>query len=170
MTQPAIYTASVPVLKQILTALSTILGKAQAHADAKKYDASALLQARLFPDMFALTRQVQIAADFAKSISARLAGVEVPVMADDEVTIEQLQARIAKVLAFMDGLPVSAFDSAATRHIVLNPGTPRERQFNGEVFLHRYGLPNFYFHVTTAYNLLRQSGVEIGKRDFLGAV
>lgn len=162
------HTATVPVFRQILGALSGVLTKAEAHAAAKKIDPDALLQARLYPDMFALARQVQVAADFAKSISARLANVPVPGFEDTERTFADLQARIAKTLAFVDSLPASAFDAAAERQIVIQPGTPRERSLDARTYLMSYGLPNFFFHVTTAYAILRHNGVEVGKRDYVG--
>ncbi|MDP3137034.1 MAG: DUF1993 domain-containing protein [Burkholderiaceae bacterium] len=164
----SIYTASVPVFRQILGALSGVLTKAEAHAESKKIAPDALLQARLYPDMFALTRQVQVAADFAKSISARLADVPVPGFEDTERTFAELQARIAKTLAFIDTLPASAFDAAHERKVVIQPGTPRERSLDARTYLMSYGLPNFFFHVTTAYAILRHNGVEVGKRDYIG--
>jgi uncharacterized protein len=165
----AIYTASIPVFKQMLGGLSGVLAKAEAHADAKKIDPDALLQARLYPDMFALLRQVQVATDFAKSVSARLAGVEVPKVADTEKTFSELQARIASVVAFIEGLNPASFEAAATREIVTQAGTPKEKRFSGESYLFNYGLPHFFFHTTTAYAILRHSGVEVGKKDYIGS-
>ena len=167
MTSP-IYTASIPVFKQMLGGLQGVLAKAAAHAEAKKIDPAALLQARLFPDMFPLLRQVQVASDFAKSVSARLAGVEVPKLADTEQSFAELQARIATVLAFLDGLDPALFDEAATREIVTQAGTPKEVRFTGQNYLLHYGLPHFFFHTTTAYALLRHNGVEVGKKDYVG--
>lgn len=161
--------ASVPVFKQMLGGLADVLAKAEAHAGARHIDPQVLLQSRLFPDMFALLRQVQIACDFAKGVSARLAGVEVPSVADDESTFAQLQARIQSTLAFLEGLPVAAFDEAGSREIVLRPGTPKERRFAGGPYLLSYGLPQFFFHVATAYAILRHNGVELGKKDYMGA-
>lgn len=166
----SMYSASVPVLKQFLTGLNEILKKAEDHATEKKIDPNALLQARLFPDMFALTRQVQIAADFAKGIVARLAGVEVPSYEDNEQTFEELRARIAKTLAFIDTIAPEQFEGSETREILLHPGTPRERKFAGQVYLTQFGLPQFFFHVTTAYALLRHNGVSIGKKDYMGVI
>ena len=165
---PAIYTASIPVFKQMLGGLSSVLAKAEAHVVAKKIDPNALLQARLYPDMFALLRQVQVASDFAKSVSARLAGVDVPKLADDEQTFADLQARIATVLAFIEGLDASLFAEAATREIVTQAGTPKEKRFTGESYIFNYGLPHFFFHTTTAYAILRHNGVEVGKKDYVG--
>ena len=163
------YTTSIPVFKQMLTSLHTILGKAEAHAAEKKIEPAALLQARLFPDMFPLIRQVQIAADFAKGVSARLAGVEVPVYDDKEQTFAELQALITKTMAFIEGLSPAQFDGSEAREIVLRPGTPKEKKLVGQSYLSNYGLPQFFFHVTTAYALLRHSGVDVGKRDYMGA-
>ena len=166
---PFMYTASVSVFKQMLLSLQAILLRAEAHAVEKKIEPAALLQARLFPDMFALTRQVQIAADFAKSVSARLAGVDVPAMEDNEQSFAELQTRIAKTIAFIDGLSAAQFESSQEREIVLRPGTPKEKKLLGQAYLLNYGLPQFFFHVTTTYDILRHNGVEIGKRDYMGA-
>ncbi len=163
------YSASVPVFKQMLGGLQDVLRKADAHATDKKINPDAFLQARLFPDMFALTQQVQVATDFAKSVPARLAGVDVPKIEDNEKTFADLQVRITTVLAFLDSLSESQFSDAAAKEIVLRPGTPKEKRLSGQVYLLGYGLPQFFFHVTTAYGLLRQGGVEIGKKDFMGA-
>lgn len=165
----SIYSASVPVFKQMLGGLQDVLRKAEAHATEKKINPDAYLQARLFPDMFALLQQVQIATDFAKSVPARLAGVEVPKIEDNEKTFADLQARITTVLTFLDTLNESQFSDAASREIVLRPGTPKEKRLTGQVYLLGYGLPQFFFHVTTAYGLLRQGGVDIGKKDFMGS-
>ena len=165
----SMYDASVPVIKQMLASLSELLAKAEAHAAEKKIEPAALLQARLFPDMFPLARQVQIACDFAKSIPSRLAGIEVPAYDDTEQTFEQLQARIARTLALIDGIDPASFAGSEAMEIVLRPGTPKERTLDGKTYLLAYGLPQFFFHVTTAYALLRHNGVEIGKKDFMGA-
>ena len=165
----AIYTASIPVFRQMLGGLKDVLAKAEAHVADKKLDPNAFLQARLFPDMFPLLRQVQVATDFAKSVSARLAGVEVPKVEDSEQTFADLQARIDNVLAFTGGLDSAKFDAAATREIILRPGTPKEKHMTGETYLLAYGLPQFFFHVTMAYALLRHNGVEVGKKDFMGS-
>lgn len=165
----AIYTASIPVFKQMLGGLKEVLRKAEAHATEKKIDPNALLQARLYPDMFPLLRQVQVASDFAKSVSARLAGVEVPKLDDKEQSFADLQARIDTVLAFIDGLPMDNFEAAATREIVTQAGTPKEKRFTGQSYLFNYGLPHFFFHTTTAYAILRHNGVEVGKKDYIGS-
>ncbi|GAB3470532.1 DUF1993 domain-containing protein [Polaromonas eurypsychrophila] len=164
----SMYQASVPVFKQMLGALSAVLAKAEAHAVAKKIEPNALLQARLFPDMFALLRQVQIACDFAKGVSARLAGAEVPGFEDKEETFADLQARIEKTLAFVTSLEVSQIDGSEERRIVTQAGTPKEKIFTGQSYLLNYGLPHFFFHTTTAYAILRNSGVDVGKKDYVG--
>ena len=165
----SMYNASVPVFKQMLGGLDGVLAKADAHTAEKKLDPSVLVQSRLFPDMFPLNRQVQIACDFAKGVSARLAGVEVPVDEDKEQTLPELRARIAKTIAFIDGIDAAKFDGSAQREIITRPGTPRERKFVGLAYLLTYGLPQFFFHVTTAYALLRHNGVVVGKPDYMGA-
>ncbi len=165
----SLYTASVPVFKQLLGGLDDVLVKAQAHADQKKIEPGALIQARLFPDMFPLAKQVQIACDFARGVTARLAGTEVPSNEDKEQTFDELRALIGRTLAFVDGFDEASFAGGAQREIVLRPGTPKEKRLSAERYLLNYGLPQFLFHVTTAYALLRHNGVEIGKRDFMGA-
>ncbi|MBC7681342.1 MAG: DUF1993 domain-containing protein [Ferruginibacter sp.] len=165
----SLHQASVPLFVQILGGLSSVLHKAEVHAADKKIDPSVLLQSRLFPDMFALTRQVQIAADFAKGGAARLAGVDVPAYEDNEVTFADLQARIAKTLAFIQSLPVADIEAGADRTIVLRAGTPKEQTLAGSSYLLNYTLPHFFFHATTAYDILRHNGVEVGKKDFVGS-
>ena len=167
---PTMHAASVPVFRQMLGSLKSLLATADAHATARNIEPGALLQARLYPDMFALLRQVQIATDFAKGACARLAGAEVPSQPDTEQTFAELQTRIDATLAFIDNLPAADFDAAATREIVLRPGTPKEVRFAGERYLLHYALPQFFFHVTTAYALLRHNGVEVGKKAFMGSV
>jgi hypothetical protein len=165
----SMHAASIPVFRQMLNSLKDILSKAEAHTTDKKIEPNAFLQARLFPDMLPLTRQVQIAADFAKGVSARLAGVDVPTYEDTEQSFADLQARIAKTLAFIDGLNSAQIDGSEQREIILRPGTPKEQKFTGQAYLLHYGLPQFFFHVTTAYAILRHNGVEIGKRDYMGS-
>ena len=165
----SMHTASVPVFQQMLKALSDILAKAEAHATERKIDEAAFLQARLYPDMFPLVRQVQIGCDFAKSVSARLANAEVPSYEDNEASFAELQQRITRTLTFIGGLDAAQFEGSEQREIVLRPGTPKERTFGGQAYLLAYGLPQFFFHVTTAYDLLRHGGVAIGKKDFMGA-
>jgi hypothetical protein len=163
-----VYTTSVPVFKQLLKSLSAILTKAEAYAIEKKFEPKILLDARLFPDMFPLIRQAQVAADFAKSVSARLAGVEIPVYEDNEQTFADLQARISKTLSFIESLTPAQFVGSETREIVLRPGTPKEKKLVGHNYLYNYGMPQFFFHVTTAYAILRHNGLEVGKGDFMG--
>jgi len=162
-----LYSASVPVFRQILGSLATILAKAEAHVDAKKLDPDALLQARLFPDMFPLLRQVQLATDFAKGAAARLAGMEVPRYDDVEHDFEGLQARLEKTLAFLDTVERESVDAGGERDVTIGTGA-NQRQFKGQAYLLHYALPNFYFHAATAYDILRHNGLDIGKRDFVG--
>ena len=164
----SLYTASIPVFTQMLGGLDDVLAKTQAHAAEKNIEPSAFTQARLFPDMFALSKQVQIACDFARGVSARLAAADVPVYEDKEQTFDELRALITKSLAFIAGFDASRFEGSAQREIVLRPGTPKEKRLSGERYLLNYGLPQFFFHVTTAYALLRHNGVQIGKRDYMG--
>jgi hypothetical protein len=164
-----LYQTSVPVFRQMLLALGDVLGKAEAHAEARKVDPAVLLQARLALDMLPLVRQVQIACDFAKSVPARLAGVEVPAYDDNEQNFAELKARIARTVALLDGMTAAQFDGSESLEIVLRPGTPKEKKLSGRAYLLAYGLPQFFFHVTTAYNVLRHVGVEIGKKDFMGS-
>jgi hypothetical protein len=161
------YQASVPVFQQTLTALSNILKKAAAHAEAKKIDPSIFINARLAPDMYALARQVQIASDQAKGASARLAGVDIPSFADTETTFDELQARIAKTLDFIKSLKPAQFEGAATRNVTLKVGG-QDMTFPGATYLFHFVYPNFYFHAATAYDILRHHGVDVGKRDFIG--
>ena len=164
----SLYDASVPVFEQMLGGLDAVLGKAQASAVARKLEPAALIQARLYPDMFPLSKQVQIACDFARGVSARLAGADVPAYEDKEETLDELRALIARTLEFVASFDASRFDGSASREIVLRPGTPKEKRLSGTNYLLKYGLPQFFFHVTTAYALLRHNGVEIGKRDYMG--
>jgi uncharacterized protein len=165
----AMYDHSIPVFAKMLGNLSTILDKAAKHCEARKIDPNALLGARLFPDMFPLTRQVQIAADQAKGCAARLAGLEVPKYEDTEKTFDELKARIAKTLAFVNGVKADQLANSAGRDVTLplrgNPVT-----FKGEWYLKHFVMPNFYFHVTTAYDILRHNGVELAKGDFIGGM
>lgn len=160
------YDSSVPVFTHFLHSLSAILKKAEAHCAAKKIDPSVILNLRLAPDMYPLTRQVQIASDAAKGAGARLAGVAVPSFPDEEKTFEELQARIGKTIAFLSGLSKVQFEGAESRAISLKAGG-REMNFTGFAYLETWAKPNFYFHATTAYAILRQGGVELGKSDYL---
>ena len=165
----SLYNATVPVFKQMLLALSDVLKKGEEYAAQKKFDSTVLLQARLFPDMLPLVRQVQIACDFAKSVPSRLAGVEVAAYEDTEQTFAELQQRIAKTLTLISAFTPAQLDGSAVKEIVLRPGTPKEKKLVVEDYALKYGMPQFFFHVTTAYNLLRSIGVEIGKKDFMGS-
>lgn len=164
----SMYEASVPVFTQILNSLAAIIDKAETHANEKNIDPAALLQARLYPDMFPFLRQIQVAADFAKGCSARLAGVEVPRYEDTEKSFADLRERIARTLAFINDLPRDAIEASDQRDIVTGSGA-KVREFKGQDYLVHYALPHFYFHATTAYALLRHNGVEIGKKDFVGS-
>jgi hypothetical protein len=168
MTSP-MYINSVPVFKQLLVALKAILAQADAHAAANSIEPEAFLQARLYPNMFPLVKQVQIAADFARGVSARLAGVDVPVYEGKEKSFADLDALLAQSLQFIESVDAAKFAGSETKEIVLRPGTPKERKLSGQAYLSHYGLPQFLFHVTTAYALLRHNGLPIGKRDFMGA-
>jgi hypothetical protein len=161
------FEASVPAFLQMLKNLSAILDKAEAFATEREIEPDVLLNWRLASDMFPLVRQVQIAADFAKGTTARLAGAEVPKYADDETTFAALKARMAKTVKFVEGFKPKDIDGSETRDITLTVGG-QDMHFKGEPYLVHFALPNFYFHATTAYNILRRCGVEIGKRDFIG--
>ena len=163
----SLYAASVPSFQVSLKALKGILQKADAHAVAAKVDASVYLQARLYPNMFPLVRQVQITCDFAKGCAARLAGIEMPKFDDNEATFADLQARIDKTLEFLGSVQPGQIDGQEGRDIEIKAGT-RTLNFKGQAYLTGFVLPNFYFHATAAYAILRHSGVEIGKGDFLG--
>jgi hypothetical protein len=165
----SLYDIAVPVFDATLKNLSALLDKGAAQAAARNFDPSALLQARLSPDMFPLTRQVQIAADAAKFGVARLTGVEAPRFEDDETTFEALKARIEKTRAFIASVPREKFEGAETRRVEV-PTRAQTYAFDGQSFLLHWALPNFYFHVVTAYDLLRHNGVDVGKRDYLGQV
>lgn len=164
----SLYSATVPVFKQMLLALSDVLKKGEEHAQNRKFDPAVLLQTRLFPDMLPLVRQVQIACDFAKSVPARIAGVEVAAYEDSEQSFAELQQRIAKTLALIEGMTAEQLNGSAVTELVLRPGTPKEKKLTVEDYALKYGMPQFFFHVTTAYNLLRHNGVEIGKKDYMG--
>jgi hypothetical protein len=161
--------ASLPVFEIGLNALSGVLDKVAAYAAAKKIEPSVLLNYRLAPDMFALTRQVQVACDQAKNGAARLAGVEPPKFEDNETTIDQLKERLAKTVAFLKTLDAKAMDASTEREITFPLG-PAKGHMKGSDYLNHFVLPNFYFHLTAAYSVARHAGVEIGKRDFLGAI
>lgn len=164
----SLYDTTVPVFKQMLLALSDVLKKAEAQAQERQYDPAVLLQTRLFPNMLPFVRQVQIACDFAKSVPARIAGIEVASYEDSEQTFAELQERISKTVAVLDTMSAAQFEGGADKQIVLRPGTPKEKTLSGQDYVLRYGLPQFFFHVTTAYDLLRHNGIEIGKKDYMG--
>lgn len=163
----SMYNASVPVFVRMLGNLSAILTKAAAYAEAKKIEPRVLLEARLYPDMLPFTRQVQIASDMAKSGAARLAGVDVPKFEDNEASFDELQARIAKTIDFVQSVRPEQFNGSEDRDITI-PLRDRTLNMKGMPYLLNWVMPNFYFHVTTAYALLRHNGLEIGKADFLG--
>ena len=163
----SMYQASVPRFVNILGNLSGILDKAQTHVDAKKLDGATLTTYRLFPDMLPMTTQVLIACDAAKGVVARLAGVDIPVYEDSEKTLADLKARIAKTVAFIKSVTPAQIDGSEDKEIVIKRGD-KETRYTGMQFLLGHAIPNFYFHVTTTYNILRHNGIEIGKRDFLG--
>ena len=164
-----LYQSSVPVFTQYLTSLSALLTKAASHAEAKKIDPLVLTSARIAPDMFPLSRQVQIATDHAKGACARLAGIEVPSFADTETTFPELQARIAKTLEFVKSLKPAQFEGSAERDVTLTIAG-QKITWKGNIYLNHFALPNFYFHATTTYAILRHNGVEVGKRDFMGSI
>jgi uncharacterized protein len=161
--------ASLPVFEIGLNAISAVLDKAAAHAAAKKIDMSVILGWRLAPDMFPITRQVQIACDMAKNGGARLANVEPPKFEDTETTLDEIKARIAKTLAFLKTLDKAAMDASSDREITFPLGADKG-QMKGADYLNHFVLPNFHFHLTTAYGLIRSCGVDIGKRDFIGSI
>ena len=161
--------ASLPVFEIGLNALAAVLDKAAAHVAAKKIDTTVLVAWRLAPDMFSFGRQVQVACDQAKNGSARLAGVEAPKFEDNETTLDQLKERITKTVAFLKTLDAKAIDASSDREITFPLGA-NKGQMKGADYLDHFMLPNFYFHLTAAYALARNFGVEVGKRDFLGAI
>ena len=165
----SMYAASVPTFVLALNNLSAVLAKGEAYATAKKIDPSVLINARLYPDMFPLSRQVQIACDIAKGGVARLAGAEVPSFPDTETTFAELQARIKKTIDFIQSLPASKIDGSEAKAIVLKVGG-NEMKFEGQPYLLTFVIPNIYFHSTAAYSILRHNGVEVGKMDFLGKI
>jgi uncharacterized protein len=164
----SMYQASAPIFVQFLTGLSNVLDKAAAHAEGKKIDPSVLVNARLFPDMFALARQVRAATDHAANACGKLAGVEPPKFDNNEATMPDLKERIDKTIAFIRTLKPAQIDGSEDKTITFTFPSGATREFTGQSLLLNFSLPNFYFHATTAYGILRHSGVEIGKRDFMG--
>ena len=159
--------ASLPVYKTMLDNLSHFLDKAQAHAEARKFDPAALLQYRLAPDMLPFTRQIQLACDHAKNGVARMSGVEAPKFEDNESTFAELKARIRKTLDYLATVPADRLDGTEDKDITFPVGRESTRTMKGEAYLKHWSLPNFFFHVTTAYVILRHNGVDLGKKDFL---
>jgi hypothetical protein len=163
----SIYDAAIPPLKRALSNLAAILKKGEEYADAKKVDHQVLLNSRLFVDMYPLTRQVQIATGMSKGAGARLAAIEIPKYEDNEASFAELQARIAKTIAFLDSINPQQLEGAESREITITI-RKADIKFSGQDYLLKWVLPNVYFHVTTAYNILRHNGVELAKQDFLG--
>ena len=164
----SMYKTSVPIFVQFLTSLSAVLDKAAAFAEAKKVEPSVLLNTRLAPDMFPLVRQVRAATDHAANAAGRLSGKELLKFANDETTIAQLKDRITKAIDYLNKIKQSEIDGSETKDISITFPSGQTRQFTGQSLLLGNSLPNFFFHITTAYDILRQYGVEIGKRDFMG--
>jgi uncharacterized protein len=165
----SVQSQSIDIFTHALGNLSAILEKGAVYAAAKKFDSNVLVGSRLAPDMLPLSRQVQIACDISKNSSARLAGIDPPRFEDNEKTIEELRARIAKTIDYLKSIPAGAFEGAEDRDIKV-PAGERTLEFKGLAYLQSWALPNVFFHVTTAYNILRHNGVEIGKRDYLGSL
>ena len=163
------YESAVPAYLQMLGSLSASMKKAEAYAAAKKIEPAALLGTRLFPDMLPLSRQVQLACDFATKGAARLSGSDVPSVPDTETTFDELQQRIAKTIDYLNGFKSAQFDGGEAREVTFPTGPGKTTTMSGQQFLTSFSLPSFYFHVTTAHGILRMAGVEVGKRDFLGA-
>ena len=163
----SMYSASVPVFVKTLGNMLGWLDKAKAHAEAKKFDLSVYMTLRLAPDMLPLPSQVRIAADAAKGCTARLAGVEIPVFEDNETSVDELRDRIRRTLAFIETVPAAGFEGSEQRDIVIPARNRDPRRFKGEYYLKHWALPNFFFHATVLYALLRHNGVELGKSDFL---
>ena len=165
----SMHSASVPIFVRMLSNMLAWLDKAEAHAKARKFDPANYLGLRLAPDMLPFTRQIQIASDAVKNCVARLAGLEPPKWEDDEATLDELRARIRKTIDYAQAAPAAKIDGSEAREILVPVGPGRTLPFTGEVFLKHFSLPNFFFHATTTYALLRQGGVELGKLDYLGA-
>jgi uncharacterized protein len=164
----SMYKASAPIFVQFLTSLSAVLDKAAAHAEAKKIDPTVLLNSRLYPDMFPLARQMREATNHAASACGRVAGSELPTFTNTEASIPELQERITKTIDFIKGLKPTQIDGTEDKEITIKFPSGNERKFTGQVLLLNFSLPNFYFHYTTAYDILRNCGVELAKRDFIG--
>jgi uncharacterized protein len=165
----SMHSASAPVFLRMLTNLRAWLDKAEAHAAARKFDSANYLALRLAPDMLPLNRQIQIASDSAKGALGRLAGQPLPKWEDNEASIAELRARVDKTIDYVRGFDAAQIDGSEAREITIPRRSGEPLRFDGETFLKHYALPNFYFHITTAYALLRNAGVELGKSDYLGA-
>jgi uncharacterized protein len=165
----SMYHASIPTFIHALTNLLTLLTKGEHYAEAKKFDATVLVNARLAPDMFPLSRQVQIATDVVKGGAARLAGVEIPSFPDTETTMAELKTRVEAIIAFLQTIPADAVNGSEEREIALNVGG-NQLQFTGQDYLLTFVIPNLYFHITATYAILRHNGVDVGKMDFLGKI
>ena len=163
-----IQAATVDIFANSLNSLSALLEKGLANAAARKFEPSVLFNARLAPDMFPLSRQVQIACDLAKNSVSRLAALEPPRFEDNEKTLEELRTRIARTIDYMKGIPASAFEGSEDRDLKVPAGPDKFLDFKGLDFVQRWAIPNVFFHITTAYAILRHNGVDIGKRDFIG--
>ena len=168
MTTISMHSASAPVLAKMLANMLTWLDAAKAHAEARKFSTDVYLTLRLAPDMLPFTKQIQIASDSAKGCVARLAGQEAPKFEDNEATLDELAARIQKTLDYVLSVPAEAFEGSETREIIIPRRTGDPRRFDGLNYLRHFAMPNFYFHATTTYALLRHAGVPLGKGDFLG--
>ena len=166
----SMHSASVPVFVRMLGNALTWLDKAQAHAEARKFDPNNYLGLRLAPDMLPFARQIQVASDGAKGCVARLAGVEVPAWEDNEATLDELRARIRRTIDYAQSVPATQIDGSESREIVLPTRTGDPLRFDGEAYLKHYAFPNFYFHVTMTSALLRHNGVDLGKTDYLVGV
>ena len=164
----SMHSASVPVFVRMLGNMLRWLDSAEAHAQARKFDSANYLGLRLAPDMLPLVRQIQIATDTAKGCVARLAGVELPKWDDNEASFDELRSRLRRCIEYVSSIPAGQIDGSEEREIVLPMRQGEPRRFNGEGYLRHWALPNFYFHVTTAYALLRHAGVDLGKADYLG--
>ena len=166
----SMHSASVPIFVRILNNMSSWIDKAEQHAKARNFDANSYVGLRLAPDMLPFARQIQMASDTAKLCVARVAGVEAPKWADDEASLDELRARIRKTIEYVQSIPAAKIDGAEDREVVMPIGPDRSMTFTGESYLTGFALPNFFFHVSMAYALLRQGGVALGKMDYLGAL
>ena len=165
----SIYSASVPIFLRSLNNILTWLDKAEAHAEARGFDTGNYLELRLAPDMFPFVKQIRVVSDTSKSSVARLAGIEAPSWADEEASLDELRERIKTTIAFVESVPKAKFEGAESREIVMQAGPDRSFTFTGETYLQGFALPNFFFHASMVYALLRQASVALGKMDFLGA-